>query len=115
MEINKERNMTIVLNALNSLLKQVDMLDGDYNKKALRLLITKLQDYYCKKMNNIENNEYVKMFRVQSQVVDIISQINIILNNDVDIIRHVSDINDILHDSELGDYISKYKYLKNYN
>ena len=83
-------------------------------KEAINLLLDKVKIYYLKQLSTLSKkyNNKTKIMQLQSEVVDILVELNTLLNHNIDAFYFIEEINKIIHDDELDKYIRIHRYIK---
>ena len=112
MNIDSDKHNKTIIKAFNVLNKQIDLSNkSDFEKKALMLLVKKIETYYLKRLELIREDETSKLFALQVYMTDVIADINYSLSPNARTFDYIEKINEKLHDSEIGHMVSRNKYL----
>ena len=102
-------NKELIIESMNVLKKQVQYSKYSNNeKKVLTLLIDKIEVYYLRKLSITNSNKYMQL---NSWVVDLLIEIDNVIKKQSDVFHFVSIVNKQINDSEIEDFIKKYRYL----
>lgn len=107
-------NSEMIVKALDNLKKQVNItMYNDREKDILCLLIEKIKLRYLKQYETLflKNESISKIITLESNITDLIVEINGILNDNVDVFEFVNNVNKKMHDEELDKYIKSKRYV----
>lgn len=112
MEVEKDRTSILIIKSLEALIEQVNISNiSDSEKEIARLLLNKMKILFCNRLKVLGNNRE-KIFNLQCRMTDIIADMNNVVCGKTDILDYAEDLNNKIHDQELGHLVSKQRYLK---
>ena len=90
-ENNYSDVITRAIRALNKNVLESNKTDGE--KKAINVLLSKIYTRYCEKMNSFRERDTEKQYKFQSNMVDVITELDGLINQECDVYYYINQFN----------------------